>query len=218
MSRILVVEDESRLTRFLQKGLRAQGFVPTVVADGEAALRLARSEDFDLVILDLGLPGMDGLRVLEELRRRGERVPIVILTARDEVSDRVAGLERGADDYVTKPFSFDELLARVRARLRAPGAAEQTVLKGGGVALDLRTRRAHVDGQTVELSAREFTMLETLLRHRGQVLSREQLLEHVWGYDYDPGTKVVEVYISYLRRKLGDGVIDTVRGMGYVVR
>jgi two-component system response regulator QseB len=218
MSRILVVEDESRLTRFLEKGLRAQGFVPTVVADGEAALRLARSEDFDLVILDLGLPGMDGLRVLEELRRRGERVPIVILTARDEVSDRVAGLERGADDYVTKPFSFDELLARVRARLRAPGAAEQTVLKGGGVALDLRTRRAHVDGQTVELSAREFTMLETLLRHRGQVLSREQLLEHVWGYDYDPGTKVVEVYISYLRRKLGDGVIDTVRGMGYVVR
>jgi DNA-binding response OmpR family regulator len=218
VSRILVVEDERRLTRFLEKGLRAQGFVPTAVADGESAVRLARSEDFDLVILDLGLPGMDGLRVLEELRRRGERLPIVILTARDEVADRVAGLERGADDYVTKPFSLEELLARVRARLRATGAAEETVLKGGGVALDLRTRRAHADGRTVELSAREFTMLETLLRHRGQVLSREQLLEHVWGYDYDPGTKVVEVYIGYLRRKLGDGVIQTVRGMGYVVR
>jgi two-component system response regulator QseB len=218
MSRILVVEDESRLTRFLQKGLRAQGFLPTTVADGEAALRLVSSQDFDLMILDLGLPGMDGLRVLEELRRRGERLPIVILTARDEVSDRVAGLERGADDYVTKPFSLEELLARVRARLRAKGAAEQTELRGGGVALDLRTRRANVDGQTVELSAREFTMLETFLRHRGQVLSREQLLEHVWGYDYDPGTKVVEVYVSYLRRKLGDQVIETVRGMGYVVR
>ena len=218
MNRILIVEDEGHLTRFLTKGLRAQGYVPTVVEDGEAALRVARSDDFDLLILDLGLPGIGGLRVLEELRSRGEKLPVVILTARDDVADRVAGLEGGADDYVTKPFSFDELLARIRVRLRGGNAPEQTVLEAAGVALDLRTRRARADGQTVALSAREFTMLETLLRHRGQVLSREQLLEHVWGYDYDPGTKVVEVYIGYLRRKLGGTAIETVRGMGYVVR
>ena len=218
MSRILIVEDEPHLTRFLKKGLEAQGYVTTAVEDGEAALRFAHSDDFDLMILDLGLPGMDGLLVLRELRRRGERLPIVILTARDEVADRVTGLERGADDYLTKPFSFEELLARVRVRLRGGGSAEQTLLEGGDVTLDLRTRRARIDEHTVELSAREFTMLETLLRHRGQVLSREQLLEHVWGYDYDPGTKVVEVYIGYLRRKLGDNAIETVRGMGYVVR
>jgi DNA-binding response OmpR family regulator len=218
MNRILIVEDEPHLTRFLRKGLQSQGFSPTAVADGESALRMARSDDFDLMILDLGLPGMDGLAVLDEVRRRGEKLPVIILTARDDVADRVAGLERGADDYVTKPFSFEELLARVRVRLRSEGATEQTILEAGAVALDLRTRRARVDGRTVELSAREFTMLETLLRHRGQVLSREQLLEHVWGYDYDPGTKIVEVYVGYLRRKLGDDVIQTVRGMGYVVR
>ena len=218
LNRILIAEDEPHLTRFLRKGLQAQGFAPTAVADGDSALRLARSEDFDLMILDLGLPGMDGLTVLDELRHRGEKLPVLILTARDDVADRVAGLERGADDYVTKPFSFEELLARVRVRLRSEGATEQTILEAGMVALDLRTRRARVHGRTVELSAREFTMLETLLRHRGQVLSREQLLEHVWGYDYDPGTKIVEVYVGYLRRKLGGDVIQTVRGMGYVVR
>ena len=218
MSRILIVEDEERLTRFLKKGLEANGFVTISVGDGESALHRAGVEDFDLMILDLGLPGMDGLHVLRELRRRDRRLPVVILTARDEVADRVAGLEGGADDYLTKPFSFEELLARVRARLRGVGTAEPTVLSSERLSLDLRTRRANRDGRSVELSAREFTMLETLLRHRGQVLSREQLLEHVWGYDYDPGTKVVEVYVSYLRRKLGDDAIETVRGMGYVVR
>ena len=218
MTRILIVEDERHLTRFLKKGLQAQGFMPKAVEDGDSALRLDRSNDFDLMILDLGLPGMDGLRVLEELRRRGETLPVVILTARDEVADRVAGLEKGADDYLTKPFSFEELLARIRVRLRGGGTVEQTMLEADGLTLDLRTRRARVDGRTVELSAREFTMLETFLRHRGQVLSREQLLDHVWGYDYDPGTKIVEVYIGYLRRKLGPDTIETVRGMGYVVR
>lgn len=218
MSRILIVEDEQHLTRFLKKGLQAKGFVTTSVSDGESALRLTGTEEFDLVILDLGLPEMDGLEVLAELRRSGSEVPVLILTARDDVSDRVQGLEGGADDYLTKPFSFDELLARVRARLRGSGTAEPTVLTANRFSLDLRTRRATIDGAAVELSAREFTMLETLLRHRGQVLSREQLLEHVWGYDYDPGTKVVEVYVSYLRRKLGDDAIETVRGMGYVIR
>jgi DNA-binding response OmpR family regulator len=218
MNRILIVEDEQRLARFLMKGLRSHGFVPTAVEDGETALRVLRVDEFDLVVLDLGLPDMDGREVLGELRRAGAQVPVVILTARDDVGDKVAGLERGADDYVTKPFKFEELLARIRARLRGVGAEEERVLRGGGVELDLRTRRASVGGRTVDLSAREFTMLETLLRHSGQVLSREQLLSHVWGYDQDPETKVVEVYIGYLRRKLGNDAIETVRGLGYVMR
>ena len=142
----------------------------------------------------------------------------MILTARDDVADKVEGLDAGGDDYVTKPFGLEELLARIRVRLRGDSAREATVLETGAVALDLRTRRATVEGRTVELTAREFTMLETLLRHRDQVLSREQLLSHVWGYDYDPGSNVVEVYIGYLRRKLGEGVIETVRGMGYRLR
>jgi DNA-binding response OmpR family regulator len=140
---------------------------------------------------------------------------VIILTARDDVSDKVAGLEGGADDYVTKPFRFEELLARVRARLRDERSVEPTVLRAGAMTLDLRTRRASTDGQTIDLTAREFTMLEVLIRHAGQVLSREQLLSHVWGYDYDPGSNVVDVYIGYLRKKLGPDSIETVRGMGY---
>jgi DNA-binding response OmpR family regulator len=175
----------------------------------------ASNEDFDLMILDLGLPDIDGLDVLRQIRKGGEHLPVIILTARDEVTDKVGGLDRGADDYVTKPFRFEELLARVRARLRPAGTLESRVLEAAGVKLDLRTRTALVDDQTVELTAREFTMLETLLRHAGQVLTREQLLSHVWGYDFDPGSNVVDVYIGYLRRKLGDEVIETVRGMGY---
>jgi two-component system copper resistance phosphate regulon response regulator CusR len=149
------------------------------------------------------------------LSAAGQRMPVVILTARDDVSDTVAGLEGGADDYVTKPFRFEELLARVRARLRDERSVEPTVLRAGAVTLDLRTRRASTDGQTIDLTAREFTMLEVLIRHAGQVLSREQLLSHVWGYDYDPGSNVVDVYVGYLRKKLGPGSIETVRGMGY---
>ena len=167
------------------------------------------------MILDLGLPDLDGLSVLRELRRRGERMPVIILTARDDLSDKIEGLDAGGDDYVTKPFKLEELLARVRVRLRDGGEGEQMVLESGGITLDLRTRRAVHEGQLVDLTAREFTMLETLMRHSGQVLSREQLLAHVWGYDYDPGSNVVEVYIRYLRRKLGSETIETVRGMGY---
>jgi DNA-binding response OmpR family regulator len=218
MNRILIAEDEERLTAFLEKGLRANGFATTSVGDGPSALALALDEDFDLLILDLGLPGLDGIAVLRTMRAQGRRMPVVILSARDDVADKVDGLERGADDYVTKPFRFEELLARVRVRLRSEGTAEQTVLRSGDVALDLRTRRADVDGHTVELSAREFTMLEVFLRHAGQVLSREQLLSHVWGYDYDPGSNVVDVYVGYLRRKLGRERIATVRGMGYALR
>ncbi len=215
MNRILIAEDEARLAAFLEKGLRANGYTTTVAPDGPTALGLARDEDFDLLVLDLGLPGLDGMTVLRTIRAQGHRLPVVILSARDDVHDKVAGLEHGADDYVTKPFRFEELLARVRVRLRDEGTAEQTVLREGAVALDLRTRRATVGGRTVELSAREFTMLEVLMRHPGQVLSREQLLSHVWGYDFDPGSNVVDVYVGYLRKKLGRNRIVTVRGMGY---
>jgi two-component system response regulator QseB len=215
VNRILIAEDEPRLASFLEKGLRSNGFVTTVAETGARASILARDDEFDLLVLDLGLPGKDGSDVLRELRASGQRMPVIILTARDDVSDKVRGLEGGADDYVTKPFRFEELLARVRARLRDERTVEPTVLRAGSVVLDLRTRRANADGRSVDLTAREFTMLEVLIRHAGQVLSREQLLSHVWGYDYDPGSNVVDVYVGYLRRKLGPGVIETVRGMGY---
>jgi two-component system response regulator QseB len=218
MSRILIAEDEPRLAAFLEKGLRAQGFATTVVADGTAASAIARDDEFDLLVLDLGLPGKPGAEVLRDLRRSGQRMPVLILTARDDLDTTVAGLEGGADDYVTKPFRFEELLARIRARLREQPEPEQTVLEAAGVTLDMRTRRAGVEGRTVELSAREYTMLEVLMRHAGQVLSREQLLSHVWGYDHDPGSNVVDVYIGYLRKKLGPDVIETARGMGYRLR
>lgn len=217
MNRILIAEDEPRLASFLEKGLRANGFVTTTVGDGAKAVIMADDEDFDLLVLDLGLPVKDGLTVLQDLRAAGVRMPVVILSARDDVRDKVNGLEYGADDYVTKPFRFEELLARVRVRLRGEGVAEQTVLRAGDLSLDLRTRRASVGGHSVELSAREFTMLEVFMRHSGQVLSREQLLSHVWGYDYDPGSNVVDVYVGYLRKKLGRERFQTVRGMGSLI-
>ena len=218
MSRILIAEDEPRLASFLDKGLRAQGFATTVVSDGTAASAIAHDEEFDLLVLDLGLPGKPGADVLRDMRLAGNRMPVLILTARDDLDTTVAGLEGGADDYVTKPFRFEELLARIRARLREQPTPEVTVLDAGGVTLDMRTRRASVEGRTIELSAREYTMLEVLMRHAGQVLSREQLLSHVWGYDHDPGSNVVDVYVGYLRKKLGPDVIETARGMGYRLR
>ncbi len=218
MTRILIAEDEERIVSFLEKGLRASGYTTVAVGTGPDALALARDDTFDLLLLDLGLPGMDGQSVLRAVRNRGERMPVIILTARDGVDDTVAGLEGGADDYMTKPFRFEELLARVQLRLRDGMVPEATILEGGGVRLDLRGRRASVGDRIVELTAREFALTEVLLRHPGQVLSREQLLSHVWGYDFDPGSNVVDVYIRYLRRKLGSDVIETVRGMGYRLR
>jgi DNA-binding response OmpR family regulator len=218
MTRILIAEDEPRLAAFLEKGLRAQGFTTTVVSDGSRASAMAQDEEFDLLLLDLGLPGKQGAEVLRDMRLSGQRMPVLILTARDDLDSTVAGLEGGADDYVTKPFKFEELLARIRARLREQPEPEQTVLEAGGVTLDMRARRASVEARTIELSAREYTMLEVLMRHAGHVLSREQLLSHVWGYDHDPGSNVVDVYVGYLRKKLGPDVIETARGMGYRLR
>jgi two-component system, OmpR family, copper resistance phosphate regulon response regulator CusR len=215
VSRILIAEDESRIASFLEKGLRANGFATEVASNGEEAIYRARSGKFDLLILDIGLPRKDGFEVLRELRAAGGRLPVLILTARDTVSDTVAGLEGGADDYITKPFRFEELLARVRVRLRGERAAEPTVLRVGDASLDLRTRQAVVADNVLDLSAREFALAEVFFRHPGQVLSREQLLSHVWGYDFDPGSNVVDVYVGYLRRKLGKARISSIRGMGY---
>jgi two-component system, OmpR family, copper resistance phosphate regulon response regulator CusR len=215
MYRILLAEDEARIASFVEKGLRANGFAPTVVSDGASALGHALSGDFDLLVLDIGLPVMDGFTVLRRLRESRGSIPVIILTARDSVTDTVAGLEGGADDYMPKPFRFDELLARIRLRLRSDRAPEVTVLQQGPLSLDLRTRRASVDGKVVDLSAREFALTEVFLRNPGQVLSREQLLSHVWGYDFDPSSNVVDVYVRYLRKKLGAERIQTVRGMGY---
>ncbi|WP_137122554.1 response regulator transcription factor [Segeticoccus rhizosphaerae] len=215
MNRILIAEDETRIASFLEKGLRSNGFVTTTVRNGRAALDEARHGDHDLLVLDIGLPEMDGFTVLHRLREAKSTIPVLILTARDSVDDKVAGLAGGADDYLAKPFAFDELLARVRLRLRGDRVAEATVLEVGGMSLDLRTRRARVDGREIDLSAREFALAEAFCRHPDQVLSREQLLSQVWGFDFDPGSNVVEVYIRYLRRKLGAQRIETVRGMGY---
>jgi len=215
MARILIAEDEQRIAAFIDKGLSANGFTVTTVGDGPSAHAYAATGDFDLMILDIGLPGMDGFEVLQRLRAEGHQTPVIVLTARSSLVDTVAGLEGGADDYMPKPFRFEELLARVRLRLTPKRVADATVLSCGGLQLDLRTRRAEVDGRSVDLSAREFAMAETFLRHPGQVLTREQLLSQVWGYDYDPGSNVVDVYVRYLRRKLGAKRFVTVRGMGY---
>jgi len=214
MSSILIVEDEERIASFVEKGLRSNGFATAVAADGAAGLAMATSGRFDLVVLDLGLPDLDGIEVLRLMRGRGVTAPVVILTAREGVRNTVEGLEGGADDYVTKPFRFEELLARIRARLRA-GTEAPSVLEAGGARLDLRTRRIHVGERSEELTAREFALAEMLFRHPGQVLSREQILDRVWGYDHDPRSNIVDVYIGYLRRKLGKEMIRSERGMGY---
>jgi DNA-binding response OmpR family regulator len=216
VTHILIAEDEDRIAAFVETGLRANGFITTVVCDGDSAAQLGRTGGFDLVILDLGLPGQDGFTVLRSLREARVQTPVIILTARDTVGDTVAGLEGGADDYMTKPFRFEELLARVRLRLRGDDRApEVTVLRSGELSLDLRTRRAQVRERTIDLTAREFVLLELFLRHPGQVLSREQILSHVWGYDFDPGSNIVDVYVRALRKKLGAATIGTIRGMGY---
>lgn len=215
MTRILIVEDEPRIASFVAKGLKAAGYVTTTVESGLEAVELVALGGVDLVLLDVGLDDIDGFEVLRRIRAGGFAVPVIMLTARTSVTDTVAGLEGGADDYIGKPFRFEELLARVRLRLRTTAPGESTVLSAGDLSLDLRTRRASVAGREVDLSAREFALAEMFLRHPGAVLSREQLLSGVWGLDFDPGSNVVDVYVRYLRRKLGAELFETVRGMGY---
>ena len=216
MTRILIVEDEERIASLSREGPPRPRLRDGRRDDGRRRSSRARSGDFDLMLLDIGLPDRDGFSVLAELRSYDTRLPVVILTARDNVADTVAGFDGGANDYVTKPFKFDELLARVRARLgdleRAP---EETVLSVADAELDLRTRCVRVGDTDVELSAREFALAELFFRHPGQVLSREQILNNVWDYDFDPGSNIVDVYVGYLRKKLGPQSIATVRRMGY---
>ncbi len=220
---ILLVEDEERVASFVAKGLADAGHPTEVVKCGaDAVARLQRGEPVELVLLDVGLPDMDGFRVLEEVRQHDQRTPIIMLTARGDVPSRVKGLDLGADDYLPKPFDFDELLARVRAALRHARQPEAAVLQSGDLVLDLKSRQARRGGRVVDLTSREFMLLEFLLRHEGQVLTRSQILSGVWSYTFDPQTNVVDVYVGYLRGKLGrpgeEPLIETVRGGGYRLR
>ncbi len=220
--RVLVVEDEPRVASFIAKGLQGAGFSAEVVGTGSEAVRRTLEGAADIVLLDVGLPDIDGFSALAEIRTVDQSTPVIMLTARGDVGSRVRGLELGADDYLPKPFDFDELLARIRARLRQPRQAEASVLQSGDLELDLRTRKARRGDLTVDLTTREFSFLEYLLRHEGQVLTRTQILNGVWGYDFDPGSNVVDVYVGYLRSKLDanceGSIIETVRGGGYRLR
>ena len=221
--RLLLVEDESRVASFIAQGLEGAGYVTEVVGRGGEALdRLRQGHEWDLILLDVGLPDMDGFQVLEEVRKTDQTTPIIMLTARSDVPSRVKGLDLGADDYLPKPFDFDELVARIRAQLRHDRQQHGSVLATGDLTLDLKARRAVRGERTVDLTSREFALLEFFLRHQGQVLTRSQLLNGVWGYDFDPRTNVVDVYVGYLRNKLdepkGESLIETVRGGGYRFR
>jgi DNA-binding response OmpR family regulator len=215
---LLIVEDEERVASFLDKGLRAHGYTVEWVQSGQDALRRLIQPGISLVILDLGLPDLDGLEVLEGLRQRGSTVSVLVLSARGRVDDRVKGLNLGADDYLGKPFAFEELLARVQANLRPRAAVSPSVLRVGGICIDLLRREVTVHGRTVRLSAREFCLLKAFTDHPGQVLSRQELLSMAWSMNFDPRTNLVDVYVGYLRRKLGEPIIQTIRGAGYCLQ
>ena len=215
---ILLVEDEPGIVTFVRRGLDAAGYQMIHAPDGPSGLALAQREDVELVVLDLGLPGLPGEELLVRLRELRANLPVIVLTAKATVADKVANLEAGADDYLVKPFSFSELLARIRARLRSLSQSSASVLEVAGLRLDLASRQVSVDGRIVGLSAREFGLAEVLARHAGQVLSKAQLLDQVWGYDFDGSSNVVEVYIRHLRTKLGADRIETVRHAGYRLR
>jgi len=216
--KLLVVEDEERIASFLDKGLTSHGYAVERASTGAEALQLGTGPDVALVILDLRLPDLDGFEVLAGLREQGVTVPVLILSARAQVADRVRGLDLGADDYLAKPFAFDELLARVRARLRSRPAADVGMPRAGDISLDVLTREATIAGRTVSLSEREFSLLRAFVGHPRQVLSRRELLAMAWGMNFDPRTNLVDVYVGYLRRKIGEPMIETVRGAGYRLR
>ncbi|MEX2236981.1 MAG: response regulator transcription factor [Dehalococcoidia bacterium] len=219
--RVLVVEDEARIADFISKGLTEQGYAVDVAEDGEQALRFVQAFDFDLVVLDVMIPKRDGIDVCRTMRRHGSQVPVLMLTARDAVEDRVQGLDSGADDYLVKPFAFAELLARLRALARREPAVAGTVLKVGDLELDTSTRVATRAGVPIELTNKEYSLLDYMMRHPNQVLTRTMIAEHVWNYDFDSTTNVIDVHIRYLRRKIDDPfptkVIHTARGAGYRV-
>jgi len=220
--RILVVEDEQKVASFIQKGLAEEGYAVDVAADGEEGLAMALDGVHDLVVLDIMLPVRDGLAVLREMRGRRVQTPVLLLTARDAVPDRVAGLDTGADDYLVKPFAFDELLARVRALLRRRAGERAAVLAAADLRLDPATREVRRGGKKIDLTPKEYALLEYLLRNKGRVLSRALIAQHVWDYGFDTATNVIDVYINYLRKKVDADytprLIHTVRGAGYVLR
>jgi two-component system OmpR family response regulator len=220
--RVLVVEDDAKLLESIRKGLKESGFGADGAADGREGLRRILEDDYDAVILDLMLPGLSGLDVLRELRSRHRSTPVLVLSARSAVEDRVQGLDLGADDYLAKPFSFQELLARLRAITRRPAVEPATVLSAGDLTVDTVRHEARRAGQLLDLTAKEFSLLEYLTRRKGVVLTRAMILDHVWDLDYDGGSNLVEVYVNYLRKKVDAGhdlkLIQTVRGSGYVLR
>jgi DNA-binding response OmpR family regulator len=224
MACILIAEDEPRIARFIEKGLRAQGYDVVHTPSGDGVVDILCTSPIDLLLLDLGLPGLDGTDVLEAMRGQGIEIPVIVLTARDDLSTKVASLDAGADDYITKPFRFDELLARIRARLRTSTArlaqaphAELLQLQHCGISMNLRARQVFLEGSPdpIDLTDREFRLLELFLSNPMAVHSREQILDHVWGYGHDPQSNIVDVYIGYLRRKIDSHRIETIRGIGY---
>ena len=220
--RILVIEDEAKVASFIRRGLEAEGYRVDIAPDGEVGLTRAFDHEYDLIVLDVMLPKRDGLDVLREMRKHKLRVPVLMLTARDTVADKVAGLDRGADDYLTKPFAFEELLARMRALLRRGSPLSPSTLSVANLELDLVSRQVTRAGTRIALTAKEFALLEFFLRHPGRVLSRALIAQHVWGVDFDTFTNVIDVYVNYLRKKIDAGfptrLIHTVRGVGYVIK
>jgi len=220
--RLLVVEDEKKVASFVRKGLEEEGYAVDVAADGESGLELALDQVHDLIILDIHLPRMNGLRVLQELRRKKVKTPVLLLTVRATIEDKVLGLDAGADDYLTKPFAFQELVARVRALLRRRAEAEPPVLQIADLVLDPARRTVFRGGEKIELTAKEYTLLDYLMRNPGRVLTRTLIAEHVWDYDFDTSTNVIDVYVNYLRKKIDAGrepkLIHTVRGVGYMLK
>lgn len=221
MTKILIVEDEPRIASVLSKGLTNRGFETVVVNQGQSAIHLAQGGDFDLILLDLDLPDQSGLSVLKAIRDRGETLPIILLTVYDDLPHKVQGLTGGADDYLTKPFHLEELIARIQVQLRKrpqDWTQPTMTLQVGNIVLDLHQRQVQQADRIIELSTREFILLELLMRRSGEVVDRMELLQEVWGYDYDTASNVVDVYVGYLRKKLGRRAIETVRGIGYRLR
>jgi two-component system, OmpR family, response regulator len=218
--RILIVEDSPRIASFLQKGLREEGYAVVTAGDGDSGFARASGEEFDAAVVDVMLPGRSGIELVRDLRSIGNGLPVLLLTARERVDDKVEGLDAGADDYLTKPFDFTELTARLRALLRRSAGASAPLLRAGAVELDPATHEVRKDGELVQLTPKEFALLEYLLRHPGRPLTRATLMEHVWGIRFDPGTNVVDVFINALRNKLDPerNLIQTVRGVGYRIQ